>query len=496
MTNTIVEVLDIPFKEFTSGQVIQAKQFNDDMIEIEDTVNSFIDKHNNVAQDVINHTTNVSNPHLVTASQVGAYSYGESDMFILDLKEGNLNPESIQNVILATNSVDSRVILDNCITNSKLDYAVGAQIDISNNISIQDRYTKGETDAILLEKVGAGTYDKLTLDRKFEEVQAGQIVEGTIGIEKFKPGVGTELDIHLNPALSNLVDRVELEDEINEITTNLPTKYVPLRINNEVFYLKQHVENYIGQSGEITVDIDMKTLRIHDGVILGGHIIAKKDDVDFVREVLSQQIDDLSNNISGSHDHDGLYAKIVHNHDNYVEKVNGLENIYSTYKNNYHGLCDKYGDDGGWYRTTRNGLIPYQSGGYGSIGSPSWRFNEGWFNTLNASTIVIPKNGVTSSIEFPSYGNDPGFIRHIESPTDTASMCFSVSDNPDGVDRFYFGSTPNGVFSAGSYITSDGQMRLNGGLSTGSRVMSMGGVNIYFEGSRPSDAPEGSISFG
>lgn len=36
---------------------------------------------------------------------------------------------------------------------------------------------------------------------------------------------------------------------------------------------------YVGAEGELTVDLDNKRLRVHDGVTAGGHAVAKESDV-------------------------------------------------------------------------------------------------------------------------------------------------------------------------------------------------------------------------
>lgn len=266
-------------------------------------------------------------------------------------------------------------------------------------------------------------------------------------------------------------------------------------------------QTFVGAPREVTVDTTSNTLVIHDGIKPGGHPLTPLDDFLFFKKDIIHEVEGIQNNIAQSHNHDDKYAQILHshndryapishNHSNYVEKVNNLTSVFSKFANSYNGLCDNTGNDNGWYRTTRNGLIPYQPGGYSNIGTPSWRFNEGWFNTINASTVTIPKNGVTSSIEFPSYGNDHGFIRHIESSTDVSGMYFSVSDNFDNIDSFYFGGTPNGLFREGSHITSDGLLHLNRGLVQNNTTIDVGGRRIYFDGGKPDNAPDGSISFG
>lgn len=46
----------------------------------------------------------------------------------------------------------------------------------------------------------------------------------------------------------------------------------------------------------------------------------------------------------------------------------------------YYGMTAPDGDDVSWLRTTKRGIIPYQSGGNStsSLGSESWRFHEAW----------------------------------------------------------------------------------------------------------------------
>lgn len=207
---SIEKLLDIPFKEFMPGQIIQSSQFNDDMLDIEDKVNEIITKHNGVDIRLSEHQRNLLNPHCVTATQINAYEIEEVDELINDVKNGNLNDEAITNRVLADACVDNRVLIDGAVTLSKLDTNIGNQIDISNNMSIKERYTKLETDAIIQEKVGDGTYSKEQIDAKFEEYQAGTIVDGTIDVVKLKDSVGRKLDIEHNPSISNRYTKSEV----------------------------------------------------------------------------------------------------------------------------------------------------------------------------------------------------------------------------------------------------------------------------------------------
>ena len=253
---------------------------------------------------------------------------------------------------------------------------------------------------------------------------------------------------------------------------------------------------FIGADREVTVDTSKKTLRVHDGKTYGGTALATEDLVYSEVNNTISYVDDMLENISEAHNHDDTYSKLDHRHDDlYERKISGLAPAKFKALNGYYGISDPDGYDDVWIRTTRNGLIPYQSGGYSSIGTSSWRFTDGWFNNINAKNITVAKNGNTSCIEFPGTDNDPGFIRHIEN-NNTAGMYFSVSDDIAWGDAFYFGATPNGQFLATSWITTDGNMWLKGHLRQDEMMLQMNGKHIYFNGARPSDAPEGSISSG
>ena len=203
--------LDISFKEFMPGQIIQSAQFNDDMRDIEEKVNEVIGQHNGVANTVVDHLNNKSNPHEVTAHQVGTYTTTEIDEFIEDVKHGHLYDRSITNSVLADWSVDNRTIKDRTITASKVDDGFGNQIDISENIEITDRYTKNEVDELVRSKVGEGAYTKEEIDQKFEEFQSGQIIDKTISADKVTSDFGDNIDISNNTSITNRYTKGEVD---------------------------------------------------------------------------------------------------------------------------------------------------------------------------------------------------------------------------------------------------------------------------------------------
>ena len=321
-------------------------------------------------------------------------------------------------------------------------------------------------------------------------------------------------------------------------------KQVQLRGGSEV----EH-EEFVGANREVTVDTTNKTLRVHDGVTPGGNKLSTSKELSDESEKINRRIDDIQHNIASSHNHDSLYVRKVNGSasnlsvdniflagrdifindkralvgfntndgdDLYINYANDYRNgvvingnvdipnnltvkgrrpILERHVNGYYGFCTPEADDGDWIRTTRNGLIPYQSGGYSSLGTSSWRFNDGWFNNLNTKTITVAKNGNTSRIIFPASANDPGYIDHWED-NNTSNMSFSVSDDRCDGDRFYFGSTPGGNWSTSAFLTTDGRFYLTKFLESEWAMIICGGRHIYFNGDKPSDAPDGSISFG
>ena len=67
-------------------------------------------------------------------------------------------------------------------------------------------------------------------------------------------------------------------------------------------------------------------------------------------------------------------------------------------------------------------------------------------NGLYANNLTIRKISTSATIDFPNTGtmNDPAFIKHTESPDNTAVMSFSVGDNDATNDYFVFGNASSG----------------------------------------------------
>ena len=269
---------------------------------------------------------------------------------------------------------------------------------------------------------------------------------------------------------------------------------------------EEHLD-FTGASREITIDTTLNTIRVHDGYTKGGHVICKKSDLDSVNNTLINKLNDIQTNIASSHNHDNLYSKLTHNHDNVYSKTShNHDSVYSKTSHNHNSMyfmmanLNGYngfsinGNDTTWVRTTKNGFIPYQSGGYSSIGTSGWQFNEGHFNTLNAHTLNLRKNGTISKINFASQTNDPGYIEHYES-NNTSHLRFVVSDDNAHSDEIQFGVTPSGTYQNNVAFRGDGSSWFRGVADFGGSYISIGGRRIYIQSSQPSGARTGDVWF-
>ena len=218
--HTIEYNLDLPFKNFIAGQVIQSKEFNDDMKDIEEKMNEIITKYNLVVGNYYNHMNNYENPHKTTAHQVGSHTMQEVDDYIDDLKNGNLYDSAITNRALANNCIETRNIKDKSVTIPKLEEGFATKLDISQNPNIKNKYTKAETDALIYKKVGDGTYSRDEVDERFNQVQAGQIVDKSVDVKQLKDNVGRLISLSSNPSIIDRYTRVEVDALISNNIIN------------------------------------------------------------------------------------------------------------------------------------------------------------------------------------------------------------------------------------------------------------------------------------
>ena len=55
--------------------------------------------------------------------------------------------------------------------------------------------------------------------------------------------------------------------------------------------------------------------------------------------------------------------------------------------NGYWGICSPDGGDGSYIRTPQGGLLPYQSGGHGNVGTSGWPFLNGYFKNIYVNGV-------------------------------------------------------------------------------------------------------------
>ena len=78
---------------------------------------------------------------------------------------------------------------------------------------------------------------------------------------------------------------------------------------------EEHRE-FTGASREITIDTTLNTIRVHDGITKGGHIICTQGEMINETDRIKARIDNIQTNMSESHNHDNRY---VSNYDAYVQ---------------------------------------------------------------------------------------------------------------------------------------------------------------------------------
>ena len=138
--------------------------------------------------------------------------------------------------------------------------------------------------------------------------------------------------------------------------------------------------------------------------------------------------------------------------------------------NSYWGMTDPDGADNVWIRTTSNGIIPYQSGGFGSghqsIGTSSWYFQHAYIDTThgnldgNATTASALKP--IASIGSSSTNHDAALKNYFSSynssiPRNKLISFYDNSNSNGGVAFGYFldgyNSNPYGGFFVSHYNT-------------------------------------------
>lgn len=86
--------------------------------------------------------------------------------------------------------------------------------------------------------------------------------------------------------------------------------------------------------------------------------------------------------------------------------------LSSESANGYWGMCSPDGENNVWIRTTTQGIIPYQSGGHGSVGTSTWPFSSVYATTFYATSDARLKTNLRpyipnkSILDLPIYKFD------------------------------------------------------------------------------------------
>lgn len=116
------------------------------------------------------------------------------------------------------------------------------------------------------------------------------------------------------------------------------------------------------------------------------------------------------------------------------------------FANGYYGLESQSNGSEEWIRTPKNGLIPYQSGGYSALGTGGWPFNSICTRQIHSChTINMTKNGEYSNILFDATagGNDAGRITHWER-NNVSQLWLIPSDDMSSSDEVIVGGLVGG----------------------------------------------------
>lgn len=204
----------------------------------------------------------------------------------------------------------------------------------------------------------------------------------------------TDEETGLQSQVTQNAKEIKLRVSEKDITGN----YIIAKINLDSTTAKITAKNIVLE-GLVTANSNFKILE--DGSIeavnatLNGSLISHSDSStcymhdgelrlypEVVTEPESYEGDDFS---SLSHN------RFIMNGSAYINELKvgpyGHKPMLSELTNGFYGLVDSGGSDSNWIRTTSNGLIPYQSGGSGSIGTSGWEFNNGHFKNIHLSAM-------------------------------------------------------------------------------------------------------------
>lgn len=166
-------------------------------------------------------------------------------------------------------------------------------------------------------------------------------------------------------------------------------------------------KTFIGAPREISIDTDKNTVVVHDGKTPGGSPLSTEKAFTEYQKVIDARLKEFESNVGKTHNHDDLYAPLVHHHDDRYARVPvGAKGAFYKSDGNYDGLVSSTGSAVSAIRTPANGLLPYQSGGYSDIGASTWRFANGFFNTIDIETLKFWGQTTFTGKTLSSYADD------------------------------------------------------------------------------------------
>ena len=135
-------------------------------------------------------------------------------------------------------------------------------------------------------------------------------------------------------------------------------------------------------------------------------------------------------------------------------RLNGESHLKSTFiwgqpamtykeRNGHPGMALMGENDGGWIRTTQNGLIPYQSGGHGSVGTSSWQFNSIYGKAIYENGTALTSKYVRT--DAASTIMSDGNALYIKANAD-GKATYIVGRHTDNTNKWYIGA-PNANYN-------------------------------------------------
>lgn len=155
-----------------------------------------------------------------------------------------------------------------------------------------------------------------------------------------------------------------------------------------------------------------------------------------------------------------------------LDSLDSMAFMRAENANGYYGLVAPGGANNVWIRTTTNGIIPYQSGGSGSLGTSGWPFNAAYattfYGSLSGNASSASKAAQLTTARTLTIGNTGKTFNG------TANVSWSLTEIGAAASSHthnYAGSS-----SAGGAATSANKLNTDAGSAT---------KPVYFSGGKP-----------